>query len=81
MPPRDTRQIYVARVSAGGRHDGTPKLDNNYVVLARSARHAVRLIRQEVGPVCTVQLLPEYIIPRDTIERLALQDGQPKQIS
>ncbi len=73
--------VYVARVSARGRAAGNPGRNNNYVVLARSARHAVRLIRQEVGPACTVQLLPEYIIPRDTIERLALQDGQPKQIT
>jgi hypothetical protein len=73
--------VYVARVSSGGRHYGNPGLNSNYVVLARSARHAVRLIRQEVGPGCTVQLLPEYIIPRDTIERLALRDGRPKQIT
>jgi hypothetical protein len=68
------RKIYVARVSRRDSHEASVK----YVVLARSSHEALRAIRKECSPEWTVQLLPEYIVPRDILGRLNVADGRPK---
>ena len=71
------RQLYFARVRA---REGVEKGSITYVVLARSTAEALRAIRKERGPEWTVQFLPEFIAPRDIIERLDLLDGRARQL-
>ena len=47
-----------------------------YVVLAASTADALHAIRKECGHLWTVQFLPEYILPRDAIERFNLVEGR-----
>jgi hypothetical protein len=71
------RQLCFASVRA---RQGGGKGSMTYVVFARSTPEALQAIRKERGPEWTVQFLPEFIAPRDIIERLGLTDGRARRL-
>ena len=73
---RSARRVpYFAQVDA--RQAGSSL---TYVVLACSRAEALQAIWKELGPEWTVQLLPEFIAPRDIVERLGLSDGRARRV-